>query len=113
MTIEMASDANTASYFRLEMHRPLILAHIVLMILAWMVLLPVGKYIIPRHWSISLTTAAVMLSVANSRTRLPVQLVFIITNGIGALLGGVYSHLTPNLYGKQKHSPVGWVSIVF
>lgn len=109
----MASDANPASYFRLEMHRPVVLAHIVLMILAWMVLLPVGKYCIPRHRSISLTALAVMLSVANSRTRLPVQLVFAITSGIGALLGGIYSHLTPDLYGKQKHNPVGYVGIVF
>lgn len=113
MTIEMASDENIASYFRLEMHRPVVLAHIVLMILAWMVLLPIGKHSIPRRWAISLITAAVMLSVANSRTRLPVQLVFVITNCIGALLGGVYSHITPDLYEKQKHSPVGWVSIVF
>lgn len=54
-----------------------------------------------------------MLSVANSRTRLPVQFVFAITNGIGALLGRVYSHLTPDVYDKQKHSPVGWFGIVF
>ena len=113
MTIEMAPYANDASYFRLEMHRSVVLAHIVLMILAWIVLLPIGKYSKPRHQPIFLTIAAVMLSIANSRTRLPFQLAFAIMNGIGALLGRAYSHLTPDLYRKQKHSPVGWVSIVF
>jgi hypothetical protein len=53
--MEMASDANPTSYFRLETHRPVVLAHIILMILAWMVILPVGKYSIPQQWSISLT----------------------------------------------------------
>jgi hypothetical protein len=53
-----------------------------------------------------------MLSVAKSRARLPVQLTFAITNGVGALLGGIYSRSTHDLYENQKHSPVGWVGVV-
>ncbi|OAL47242.1 hypothetical protein IQ07DRAFT_468292, partial [Pyrenochaeta sp. DS3sAY3a] len=82
------------SYFHLEQHRSMITAHIVLMTLAWIVFLPVGN-------------------IANSRARLPIQLIFTTTNILGALLGVTYSRSTPDLYENQKHSPIAWASIVF
>lgn len=54
-----------------------------------------------------------MLSIANSRARLPIQLIFTTTNILGALLGAAYSRSTPDLYENQKHSPAAWASIVF
>lgn len=50
-----------------------------------------------------------MLSVARSRFRLPAQLIFLMTNFLGAILGILFNHKTPNLYEKQKHRPIGWV----
>jgi hypothetical protein len=54
-----------------------------------------------------------MLSIARSRFHLPAQLVFLTTNALGMLLGVVYNHQTPDLYEKEKHGPVGWVSTLF
>lgn len=54
-----------------------------------------------------------MLSIADSPTRIPVQLVFSLMNAFGTLLGTIYSHQTPELYPGEKHSRVGWVGVVF
>jgi hypothetical protein len=51
-----------------------------------------------------------MLSISRSRFHLPAQLVFLTTNALGTLLGVIYNHQTPDLYEKEKHGPVGWVS---
>lgn len=51
-----------------------------------------------------------MLSVARSRFHLPAQLVFLIVNGVGVLVGVIYDHQTPDLYEGQKHGSIGWVS---
>ncbi|PVI01778.1 hypothetical protein DM02DRAFT_704141 [Periconia macrospinosa] len=95
-TMKMTAATNSTSYFRLVAHRDVMIAHIILMTSAWAIFLPV----------------AVMLSISNSPTRIPVQLIFTLTNAFGALLGAVFSHQTPELYAGQKHSPVGWVGIV-
>lgn len=51
-----------------------------------------------------------MLSIARSRFNLAAQLVFLTTNALGLLLGVIYNHQTPDLYEKEKHGPVGWMS---
>ncbi|RMZ82261.1 hypothetical protein DV738_g1905, partial [Chaetothyriales sp. CBS 135597] len=82
------------SYGGLEKHSRMILAHIVLMILAWFFILPIG----------------VIFSIARSRHALPVQLVFLALNGIGVIAGTVYNVGTPDLYEKNAHHSIGWVA---
>lgn len=82
------------TYFAHPEHQSLILAHIVLMTLAWIFALPV----------------AVMFSIARSRYALPVQLAFLASNGAGVLLGAVYNGKTPDLYPNNAHHKVGWIA---
>ncbi|KAK5126468.1 hypothetical protein LTR85_010704 [Meristemomyces frigidus] len=81
------------SYFRYGHHGGWMLAHIALMILAWVIVFPV----------------AVALSTARSRYHLPSQAVFHVVNGVGLFAGFVYNHATPDLYAKNSHHPIGWV----
>nr|OQO02744.1 hypothetical protein B0A51_18528 [Rachicladosporium sp. CCFEE 5018] len=68
-------------------------AHIILMILSWVVVLP----------------PAIMFSVARSRYSLVTQMVFHAFNGAGMVTGFVYSRATPDLYTGEAHSLVGYV----
>lgn len=68
-------------------------AHIALMILSWVVVLP----------------PALMLSVARSRYHLPAQIVFHGVNGLALFTGFVYNHSTPDLYTSNSHHPIGWI----
>lgn len=68
------------------------LAHIALMILAWVIVFPL----------------AVALSTARSRYHLPSQAAFHIVNGLGVFTGFVYNHATPDLYINNSHHPLGW-----
>ncbi|OJJ08843.1 hypothetical protein ASPVEDRAFT_145055 [Aspergillus versicolor CBS 583.65] len=81
------------SYFSYGEHSTTILAHIVLMILAWCFVLP----------------AAVLLSVARSRLALPSQFVFLLFNTIGLLFGIIYNSQTPDLYENNAHHKIGWI----
>ncbi|TKA27926.1 hypothetical protein B0A50_03991 [Salinomyces thailandicus] len=97
---EMASEAGRVasyeqapmSYFRHGHYGGWMLAHAVMMILAWFIWMPF----------------AVMLSTARSRYHLPAQVVFHIINGLGIFSGFVYSHSTPDLYKGNAHHPLGW-----
>ena len=82
------------TYFAHPEHRSLIYAHIILMTLAWVFALPV----------------AVMFSIARSRYTLPVQLLFLATNGAGVLFSAVYNGKTPDLYPNNAHHKVGWIA---
>lgn len=83
----------TESYLRHGHYGGWMLAHIVLMILAWVFAMPL----------------AIMLSVARSRYHLPAQVGFHALNGIAVFGGFVYNHATPDLYVKNAHHPIGWV----
>ncbi|KIX00969.1 uncharacterized protein Z518_10035 [Rhinocladiella mackenziei CBS 650.93] len=85
---------DASSYAALGMHGNMILAHIILMVLAWFFVLPIG----------------VMFSVAQSRYTLPVQFLFLIVNGLGVLFGTVYNINTPDLYENNAHHKVGWIA---
>ena len=50
-----------------------------------------------------------MLSIGRSSLTLPVQLVFLCTNGLGLLLGTIYNSKTPDLYENNAHHRLGWV----
>lgn len=86
-----------ANYFRHGHQGGWMLAHISLMILSWVFVLPI----------------ALMLSVARSRYHLPAQIVFHIFNGLGIFTGFVYNHSTPDLYENNSHHPIGWVVTAF
>ncbi|TVY94001.1 putative membrane protein [Lachnellula willkommii] len=86
-------DAGAQSYFQYGEHSELLVAHILLMTLAWMFILPVG----------------VMFSISRSRYRLPVQILFLVTNAIGVLLVTIYNASTPDLYPDNAHHKIGWI----
>jgi len=73
------------------------IAHITLMVAAWIFTMPI----------------AIMLSTARSRYHLPAQVLFHILNGVGVFTGFVYNHATPDLYEHNTHHPIGWVVTAF
>lgn len=50
-----------------------------------------------------------MLSLAWSRYKSVATLGFLLSHGLGALLGTMYSHKTPDLYPSNAHYRLGWV----
>ncbi|MCJ1256359.1 hypothetical protein MMC24_004180 [Lignoscripta atroalba] len=92
-TVVDSSVSVPQSYFAYHDFSSLLLAHIVLMTIGWLFILPIS----------------VMLSIARSRLALPIQLGFVLVNAIGLLLGKVYNDLTPNLYENSAHHTLGWV----
>ncbi|TVY24807.1 putative membrane protein [Lachnellula hyalina] len=86
-------DAGPQSYFQYGEHSGFLVAHISLMTLGWMFILPVG----------------VMFSISCSRYRLPVQILFLVTNAIGVLLVSIYNASTPDLYPGNAHHTIGWI----
>ncbi|RMZ89145.1 hypothetical protein DV736_g3625, partial [Chaetothyriales sp. CBS 134916] len=91
---DVADPNSLYSYGGLEKHSRMMLAHIVLMILAWFFILPIG----------------VIFSIARSRHVLPVQLVFLALNGVGVIMGTVYNVGTPDLYENNAHHSIGWIA---
>ncbi|KAL1587252.1 hypothetical protein WHR41_04353 [Cladosporium halotolerans] len=89
------------NYFRHPEYAGWMYAHIALLIIAWVVVLP----------------PAIMLSVARSRYHLPAQVGFHVLNGLGLFTGFVYNQSTPDLYVTNSHHPAGWaitaISIVW
>ncbi|OQN95861.1 hypothetical protein B0A48_18146 [Cryoendolithus antarcticus] len=81
------------NYFRHPGYPGWIYAHIILLILSWVVVLP----------------PAIMFSVARSRYSLVTQMVFHAFNGAGMVTGFVYSRATPDLYTGEAHSLLGYV----
>lgn len=94
---ELAATGNTAeappNYFRHPDYAGWMYAHIALMILGWVVVLP----------------PALMLSVARSRYHLPAQLIFHAINAVALFTGFVYNQSTPDLYVTNAHHPIGWI----
>jgi hypothetical protein len=61
-----------------------------------------------RKW---LTRAqGVMFSIARSRYTLPVQFLFLATNGVGVMLATIYNVNTPDLYENNAHHKIGWIA---
>ena len=50
-----------------------------------------------------------MFSISCSRYRLPVQILFLVTNAIGVLLVSIYNASTPDLYPGNAHHTIGWI----
>ncbi|GAP85217.1 putative integral membrane protein [Rosellinia necatrix] len=81
------------TYFAHQEYVTTIYAHIGLMVIGWVFLLP----------------TAVMLSIARSRYTLAAQFLFLLTNAIGVLVGIVYNANTPDLYPNNAHHKLGWL----
>ena len=81
------------TYWTWPEHRGLLYGHIILMVLAWVFILPVG----------------VMLGVAHSMLHVPIQMVFIGTNVAGVVLALLYNASTPDLYENNAHHKIGWI----
>ncbi|KAH0544008.1 hypothetical protein FGG08_001776 [Glutinoglossum americanum] len=88
-----AVQTNHPSYFGYSAGSGFIYAHAFFMVLGWMFLLPVG----------------VMLSIAKSNIRTPVQALFLAINVLGVVLGAIYNAKTPDLYPQNSHHKLGWV----
>ncbi|KAG9570689.1 hypothetical protein KCU71_g1980, partial [Aureobasidium melanogenum] len=89
-----ANDTATLdTYFTQVEHAGIMYGHIIAMTIAWVVVLPI----------------AVMLSLANSRTRVLVQFVFFSMNALGVALAISYNALTPDLYPNNAHHRIGWI----
>ncbi|KAL8375700.1 hypothetical protein RB595_007015 [Gaeumannomyces hyphopodioides] len=80
------------SYFSHPELQGVLYAHIAVMVVAWVFVLPV----------------AVMFSIARSRHTLAAQLLFSAVNGAGLVLGTVYNDGTPDLYPGNAHHGLGW-----
>jgi hypothetical protein len=57
-----------------------------------------------------LTLAGVVFSIARSRYALPVQLAFLLVNGVGIVLATTYNINTPDLYPNNAHHKIGWIA---
>ncbi|KAI0850239.1 hypothetical protein F5Y00DRAFT_252327 [Daldinia vernicosa] len=86
-------ESYTPTYFSHPEHVVEIYAHIALMVVGWVIMLPL----------------AVMFSIARSRYTLPVQFLFLVTNALGVVLGITYNANTPDLYPNNAHHKLGWL----
>ncbi|KAI1435864.1 hypothetical protein GGR50DRAFT_686796 [Xylaria sp. CBS 124048] len=81
------------TYFAHPEHVGAIYAHIAIMVIGWVFMLP----------------TAVMLSIARSRYTLASQFLFLLTNAIGVFVGMGYNANTPDLYPNNAHHKLGWL----
>lgn len=101
MQMEQGHQSNTTAdaqeavpnYSRYPHYSGWMYAHIALMVMSWIVVLP----------------PTLMLSVARSKYHLPAQVIFHGINGLGMFTGFVYNHSTPDLYVNNSHHPIGWI----
>ncbi|KAG9245857.1 integral membrane protein-like protein [Calycina marina] len=99
------------SYFQYGEHFGLLLAHITLMTIAWVLVLPIGVsgFRLDLTAMIRTDSPGVMLSIVKSRYTLLVQFSFIAANAIALLLATIYNADTPDLYPNNAHHKLGWV----
>ncbi|ORY60726.1 uncharacterized protein BCR38DRAFT_348666 [Pseudomassariella vexata] len=87
-------DSYPQTYFSYAAHAGVMYAHIILMVISWVLVLPIG----------------LMFSIARSRYTLPTQFLFLATNAVGVLLGINYNANTPDLYPNNAHHKIGWIA---
>ena len=112
----MAEAANTTdmiygpTYFTWADHQGVLLAHIILMVVAWVLWLPVCMLMLmPRSKPKAHRDTGVMLSIGRSKFAHLTQLVFVVLNAAGFLFGIIYNAATPELYEGNAHNPIGWM----
>ncbi|KAF8543021.1 hypothetical protein BDD12DRAFT_916052 [Trichophaea hybrida] len=82
----------TTNYFSYEPHKGWLYLHVLTMVLAWVIVMPVST----------------MLSIAGSRHHASTQIVFLIVNAVGIVFSTIYNGLTPDLYPNNFHHKLGW-----
>lgn len=105
------------SYFSHLGHRGHLVTHIVLMVLAWVFILPLGEwkhakgpsFLFWRVCVLMFSPIATMFSLARSRYTLPTQSLFIAANALGVLFSTIYNGKTPDLYPNNAHHKLGWL----
>lgn len=102
------------TYFAHQEHAAKMYAHIALMTVSWVLVLPVGKFTrLPQLRFCGrltlLRVAAVMFSIARSRYTLALQFAFTIFNALGVVVGLSYNANTPDLYPNNAHHKLGWI----
>jgi len=99
------------SYAGLGSYTGTIAAHIVLEVIAWFFVLPIGAFLLlhARHVRPDVGLG-VMFSITRSRLALPTQFLFLATNGLGVLFGTIYNLNTPDLYENNAHHTIGWIA---
>ncbi|GAA5802502.1 hypothetical protein HPULCUR_007967 [Helicostylum pulchrum] len=85
------------SYALLPEHKGYFYVHVIMMVIAFWILMPMG----------------VMLGIAKSSLHVPVQLLAFCFAMVGFLFGKVYGHSTPHLYQSNSHHTLGWVMFWF
>jgi hypothetical protein len=107
-----STEMGPPSYFRHPEYSGLMVAHIVLMSIAWIFVLPLGTlshyFVVRQYVNVAI---GVMLSIARSRLNLPVQFTFLFLNAFGLLFGAIYNNNTPDLYPNNAHHRIGWLLI--
>lgn len=112
---EPAADVDhLPTYFSHAEHRGVLIAHIALMVLAWVVALPLGESLAGLDLFATRSRAdyfqtATMFSLARSRYTLPTQFAFLATNALGVLCSTIYNANTPDLYPNNAHHKLGWL----
>ena len=100
-----------ASYAGLGSYTRSIFAHIILEVIAWCFVLPIGSS--PPHTLMRplLTSAlGIMFSITRSRLTLPTQFIFLLLNGLGVIFSTIYNVNTPDLYENNAHHSIGWIA---
>ena len=59
---------------------------------------------------LSLIQIGVIFSISRSRYTIPIQVIFLILNGLGVVFGTVYNVSTPDLYENNAHHKIGWLA---
>jgi hypothetical protein len=105
-----AASHTPETYFRYEGSAGLMYAHIVLMIMAWMFVLPFGECwrFTPQLGNTDSDQLGVMFSIARSRLTIPCQMAFLIINALGLFVGTIYNSKTPDFYPGNSHHKLGW-----
>ncbi|KAF7876645.1 hypothetical protein EAF04_001730 [Stromatinia cepivora] len=94
-TVMNNTEVAESSYFQYPEHGGLMVAHIILMTIGWVFVLPL----------------CVMFSFSRSRLNLPTQFVFLALNGGGLFCSIIYNASTPDLYPNNVHHKLGWFLI--
>ena len=108
-----ATSAIASSYFAYPDFPSLMLAHIVLMGIAWFFILPMGEWHFSREQFRAFPVndhlqSGVVLSLAHYRFTSIARISFLGVNGVGILLARIYNSKSPELYENNSHHVMGW-----
>ncbi|KAG5942430.1 hypothetical protein E4U53_007250 [Claviceps sorghi] len=94
-----SQDTHLPTYFDLTEGRPILIAHIVVIVVAWVFVLPVV-----------VRTSVVMLSIVRSNLALTARIIFVVIHALAIALASAYNWRTPDLYPNNSHHKIGWIA---